>query len=438
MIKKLFLLTTFVFLISVLFVKVTHATNPIYDCQMSPTDIPYNATSFQGEIKAGGGQRLAPNTEFELYIYDEHDYDCRIGGGNDIYCYSHIRASTDSNGVIRFTATKQQGPGYLRQNSKVVVHMEHPNQNTCKDIKISTTIPTSSGSCLPIQSKTINSGGSNQWYIKPSNLSSSGSYKVAVNSCPNGVNAECSGSPILLRGEFGNNCVPGSELTSGDGLLVSNSVGTGKYTVWINSCALIGEQNLCNQTFDVGQEGVDPVEDGSALCPYCPSGTTWSYPNQKCIQSDSALIDPLYENCGGGTLCIPGHTEKDGIRAICSPTDFEYGEGTTARDAPCPTGAKSGETCEYITTDFGVDIPTSFAGFASTIFGIILSLGGGIALILIIISGYRIMASQGNPESLQQAKEQLTAAIVGLLFVIFSLVFLEVIGVNILNLPGFN
>jgi hypothetical protein len=70
--------------------------------------------------------------------------------------------------------------------------------------------------------------------------------------------------------------------------------------------------------------------------------------------------------------------------------------------------------------------------------GLILSVIGGIAVILIILSGYRLMISQGNPENIKNAKEQLTAAIIGLLFIIFSLVILQVIGVNILGLPGFN
>lgn len=65
-----------------------------------------------------------------------------------------------------------------------------------------------------------------------------------------------------------------------------------------------------------------------------------------------------------------------------------------------------------------------------------MGISGGIAILLIIISGYRIMISRGNPESTQNAKEQLTAAIVGLLFVIFSIVILQVIGYNILGISA--
>jgi cell division protein FtsX len=69
--------------------------------------------------------------------------------------------------------------------------------------------------------------------------------------------------------------------------------------------------------------------------------------------------------------------------------------------------------------------------------GTLLGLAGGIAVILIIIAGYRLMASQGNPEAVQAAREQIISAIVGLVFVIFSLVILQVIGVDILKIPGF-
>lgn len=82
------------------------------------------------------------------------------------------------------------------------------------------------------------------------------------------------------------------------------------------------------------------------------------------------------------------------------------------------------------------DISTDPAGFVSRLFAILLSLAGGIAIILIILSGYRLMSSGGNPEKVTAARDQLTSAIVGLLFVIFSLSILQIIGVDILRIPG--
>lgn len=92
--------------------------------------------------------------------------------------------------------------------------------------------------------------------------------------------------------------------------------------------------------------------------------------------------------------------------------------------------------CAQVKTGI-LDIDTRPTEFVKKIMGFILGLSGGIAVLLIIVSGYRLMASQGNPEKVQGAKESLTSAIVGLLFIIFALVILQVIGVNILKLPGF-
>jgi len=80
-------------------------------------------------------------------------------------------------------------------------------------------------------------------------------------------------------------------------------------------------------------------------------------------------------------------------------------------------------------------IDTTTLGFVKTLFGAALSLVGILAVLLIIFSGFKLATSRGNPEKVKDAQEQLTAAIVGLLFVIFSLVFLEVIGIDILGLP---
>lgn len=104
--------------------------------------------------------------------------------------------------------------------------------------------------------------------------------------------------------------------------------------------------------------------------------------------------------------------------------------------APCAKSSSDGKKCEEVGTAIG-NISTEPAGFVGTIFSLVLGLAGGIAVLLIIISGYKLMSSRGNPEQLQAAREQLTAAIVGLLFIIFSFVILQIIGVDILRLPGF-
>jgi len=54
---------------------------------------------------------------------------------------------------------------------------------------------------------------------------------------------------------------------------------------------------------------------------------------------------------------------------------------------------------------------------------------GGLMLgiFYIIISGYKLMVSQGNPQQTQDAQEQLTAAILGIIFILLSVTILRVI-----------
>lgn len=119
--------------------------------------------------------------------------------------------------------------------------------------------------------------------------------------------------------------------------------------------------------------------------------------------------------------------------------------GTPIPIPPDPTGAaaiwqdsKIIKKCASVNTGLGIDIKTDPGDLVKSVFGIILSISGGIALILIIISGYRLIFSQGNPEEVKGAQEQLTSAIVGLLFIIFSLVILQIIGADILKIQGFS
>lgn len=133
----------------------------------------------------------------------------------------------------------------------------------------------------------------------------------------------------------------------------------------------------------------------------------------------------------------PAGNIKQATLSIDTSKPFPTAAPTVAPPPPpCVEWTPSKDKCLAVDTAIG-KINTDPVSFVKSIFGIILSLSGGVALLLIIFSGYKLMFSQGNPEKAQEAKETLTAAIVGLLFIIFSLVILQVIGVDILRIPGF-
>jgi hypothetical protein len=137
------------------------------------------------------------------------------------------------------------------------------------------------------------------------------------------------------------------------------------------------------------------------------------------------VVAPKYEQCtadqcvqGNGCSSPPGEGFKDG-RLPCGSIQKTV-NGVTKYVTTCPTA-------------FG-SISTNPQELVKNIFGIILSISGGLAALLIIFSAYKLITSQGNPEKVKAAQEQLTAAIVGLVMIIFTFTFMNFIGVDILNI----
>ncbi len=81
---------------------------------------------------------------------------------------------------------------------------------------------------------------------------------------------------------------------------------------------------------------------------------------------------------------------------------------------------------------------SSINDFLRSFIGLGTGIGSGIAMLLILFSGFQRITSAGNPEKLHAAKELMTAAISGLLLIIFSVFLLKLIGVDILQIPGFS
>lgn len=66
-----------------------------------------------------------------------------------------------------------------------------------------------------------------------------------------------------------------------------------------------------------------------------------------------------------------------------------------------------------------------------------LGMSGGVALLTFLAAGFIFSTSQGDPKAYGKAKDMMTAAIVGLIFVIFSVTLLQFIGYEIFKIPGF-
>lgn len=82
-------------------------------------------------------------------------------------------------------------------------------------------------------------------------------------------------------------------------------------------------------------------------------------------------------------------------------------------------------------------IPNDPVGFVGKFYSIGLGFVGGVSVLFIIYGGYKIMTSEGNPEKIKLGKSYITYAIIGLLLTIFGLLFIRLIVIDILAIPGF-
>lgn len=73
---------------------------------------------------------------------------------------------------------------------------------------------------------------------------------------------------------------------------------------------------------------------------------------------------------------------------------------------------------------------------AEQVFNIALGFGGIFILIQILMGAFGLITSSGNPGAVEKARSRIINAIVALLFLVFSVTLLQIIGMQILQLPG--
>lgn len=103
----------------------------------------------------------------------------------------------------------------------------------------------------------------------------------------------------------------------------------------------------------------------------------------------------------------------------------------------CEACQGSGEVVSGIWTGIGC-MPTNFSGIVGSLFTLFSGLMGGFVFLCLVSNGLKIMASRGNSEALKKGQEAITACLVGFVVLVLSVLFLKIVGVNILNLPGWN
>ncbi|HBC45378.1 MAG: hypothetical protein UX08_C0003G0013 [Candidatus Collierbacteria bacterium GW2011_GWB1_45_35] len=81
-------------------------------------------------------------------------------------------------------------------------------------------------------------------------------------------------------------------------------------------------------------------------------------------------------------------------------------------------------------------VDTTGNSFFGSVIKIAVGLGGGLALLLMLYGVFIVTTSAGIPDKLKEGQEVITSAVSGLIFIILSVFLLNLIGINILGIPG--
>ncbi len=208
----------------------------------------------------------------------------------------------------------------------------------------------------------------------------------------------------------------------------------------------IGSGSVINRIGDVGKtvidvtkgkiEGFADIVDGvtgTNITDNCQGGFTY-------YKISCKVTLPAAQGGKGGS-CTDPEKSKD-------PNGSEYSRYLKQLSAldkiglvnplPCsdPVNNQDPATCKKINTAVG-QIDVTPQGFINSIFRFVLLVAAFGGIVIIVYAGYIFMISRGDKEKLSAARDTLTSAIVGLLFIVLSIVILEIIGVDILRIPGF-
>ncbi|MEI7604481.1 MAG: pilin [bacterium] len=82
-------------------------------------------------------------------------------------------------------------------------------------------------------------------------------------------------------------------------------------------------------------------------------------------------------------------------------------------------------------------LPSSMSGLITVLVRIASMTAGGIAVLIITISGIKIALNAGNPDEVRKAQKSISSAVTGMLVIIASVLLLNLVGVRILDLSSF-
>ena len=122
----------------------------------------------------------------------------------------------------------------------------------------------------------------------------------------------------------------------------------------------------------------------------------------------------------------PGPDPPPGAKKICDSAGKAAGVCRKCMQGDPPEGMWTAIGC----------LSTKPEKAAQQVFNIALGFGGIFILIQILMGAFGLITSSGNPGAVEKARSRIISAIVALLFLVFSVTLLQIIGMQILQLPG--
>lgn len=187
----------------------------------------------------------------------------------------------------------------------------------------------------------------------------------------------------------------------------------------------------CNQTSENCVPNQVQQNPGQNICVQMPAGG--------CKQG-SEVVCQIAGNTGLNYCC----SSQQACQQFNSGNTAIFNSGSTQNNAQQPTQIKPQE-CQAdsgVSNSIGIEtalgcIPTDPASLIGWIFKWGLALGGGIAFIFMAMGAFYLITSKGNPEQIKAGQEFITSAVIGILFIVFAIYFMRLIGFQILQIPGF-
>lgn len=173
-----------------------------------------------------------------------------------------------------------------------------------------------------------------------------------------------------------------------------------------------------------------------------------------CADGNFSLNPQCDDAAGGANSCnqtkTPVSVSTDPSTTSATKYDLCAQIPDADREAACRAcqtggglkGAKKDGSASYdgktpgIWTAIGC-IPAKPESIVRTFVTVGLNISGGIALVMLLAASFMMSTAQGDPKRMNDGKDMFSSAMVGLLFVVFSVTILEFGGVRVLQIPGF-